>query len=175
MITAITAPEGIPLTGVHSTNEPVPPTLKVDLSTATWATIMRVVAPVQAGDILDVSAWFKVTNDLGYNVGVGAHLWAYDVDDGAPSPRPPETWWRLDEVAGSVGMNVTPDLHHLTLPVAVLYQVPADWPAGHRITIVLRADAHSTAWKAGHTLTVDKVGRLTARRYTPAPAPAPEV
>ena len=174
MITSISAPDGIPLTGLYTTNEPVPTVLKVDLSTATWATILRVVVPAQAGDVLDVSAWFKVTNDLGYNVGVGAHLWAYDVDDGAVSPRPADTWWRLDEDAGSVGMNVTPDLHHLTLPVAVPYVVPADWPAGHRITIALRADAHSTAWKAGHTLTVDKVGRLTVRRYTPAPAPNPE-
>ncbi|MFE2021291.1 hypothetical protein ACFW9O_24915 [Streptomyces sp. NPDC059499] len=154
------------LSGFYSTNELVPTTLKVDLSTATWSTIMRVVVPVAAGDLLDVSAWFKVTNDLGYNVGVGAHLWAYDVDDGAPVPRPAESWWRLDPDAGSVGMNVTPDMHHLTLPVALPYQVPDDWPDGHRITIALRADAHSTAWKPNHSLTVDQVGRLTARRYT---------
>lgn len=160
------------LAGFHTTNEPVPTTLRVDLSTATWATIMRVVVPVQAGDLLDVDGWFKVTNDLGYNVGVGAHLWMYDVDDGAPSPRPEETWCRLDPEAGSVGMNVTPNLHHLTLPVAVPYLVPADWPEGHRIVIVLRADAHSTAWKPGHTLTVDQVGRLTVRRYVPAAVPA---
>ncbi|MGW0785745.1 hypothetical protein [Streptomyces sp. NPDC002913] len=155
------------LTGIYSTNELVPTTLRVDLSTATWATMLRVVAPVAAGDLLDIDGWFKVTNDLGYNVGVGAHLWAYDVDDGAPVPRPPESWWRLDD-AGSVGMNVTPDMHHLTLPAALPYQVPDTWPTGHRITIALRADAHSTAWKPGHSLTVDPCGRLTVRRYATA-------
>lgn len=174
-MTIISLP-ALSLSGFHSTNEVVPASLKVDLSAATWVTVMRVVVPVEPGDLLDVSAWFKVTNDItptAYPVGVGAHLWAYDVDDGAPVPRPPESWWRLDD-AGSVGMNVTPDMHHLTLPAALPYQVPDWWPTGHRITIALRADAHSTAWKSGHTLTVDKVGRLTVRRYTPAPAPAPE-
>ncbi|MER5892271.1 hypothetical protein [Streptomyces sp. NPDC001876] len=158
------------LSGFHSTNELVPSALKVDLSTATWVTVMRVVVPVDAGDLLDVSAWFKVTNDItptAYPVGVGAHLWAYDVDDGAPVPRPAESWWRLDE-AGSVGMNVDRDLHHLTLPLAVAYQVPEDWPAGHRMTVALRADAHSTAWQPADVLTVDQVGRLTVRRYATA-------
>lgn len=166
MIIAISAPDGIPLTGIYSTNEPVPAVLRVDLSTATWATIMRVVVPVAPGDVLDVSAWFKVTNDLGYNVGVGAHLWAYDCDSGQGAAGP---WWRLDEEAGSVGMNVTRNLHHLVLPVAVPYVVPADWPVGHRIVVVLRADAHSTAWQPGDTLTVDPCGRLTVRRYAPTP------
>jgi len=177
VITSISAPDGIPLTGFHSTNEIVASTLKVDLPTTTWVTIMRVVVPVQPGDLLDVSAWFKVTNDIvptAYPVGVGAHLWAYDVDDGAPSPRAADTWWRLDEDAGSVGMNVFRDLHHLVQSVEVPYVVPADWPAGHRITIALRADAHSTAWDkdgdgvAEDRLTVDPVGRLTVRRYSPA-------
>ncbi|MFC9247742.1 hypothetical protein ACFT7S_28150 [Streptomyces sp. NPDC057136] len=159
------------LTGFHSTNEVVPTSLKVDLSAATWVTIMRVVVPVDAGDLLDVDAWFKVTNDItpvAYPVGVGAHLWAYDCDSGEGTAGP---WWRLDEEAGSVGMNVFRDLHHLVLPVAVPYQVPADWPAGHRMVVALRADAHSTAWQTGDTLTVDQVGRLTVRRYVPAPAP----
>lgn len=155
------------LAAFHSTNEVVPSTLKVDLSTATWVTVMRVVVPVEAGDLLDVTAWFKVTNDIvptAYPVGVGAHLWAYDCDSGYGAAG---TWWRLDD-AGSVGMNVDRDLHHLTLPLAVAYQVPDDWPAGHRIVVVLRADAHSTAWQTGDTLTVDPCGRLTVRRYTTA-------
>ncbi|MBV7671366.1 hypothetical protein STHAL_18110 [Streptomyces halstedii] len=159
------APGGLPLAGLYTTNDVATAALPVDLATDTWRTILRVVVPVEAGDVLDVGAWFKVTNDVGYNVGVGAHLWAYDVDSGQGTAGP---WWRLDAVAGSVGMNVTKDLHHLTLPVAVPYVVPEGWPAGHRIVIVLRADAHSTAWKAGDTLTVDKVGRLTVRRYVPA-------
>jgi len=166
------------LTGFHTTNEVVPADLVIDLSTSTWKTVMRVVVPVQAGDLLDVSAWMKATNDEGYNVGLGAHLWAYDCD---PAPGPDGTvpavsvrpWWRLDGEAGSVGENVTKDTHHITLAVAVPYVVPADWPVGHRIVVVLRADAHSTAWDkdgdgvAEDRLTVDPYGRLTVRRYTP--------
>ncbi|MEV0884761.1 hypothetical protein AB0J03_13095 [Streptomyces microflavus] len=172
-MTTITLP-ALQLVGFHSTNEVVPDHLPVDLSPATWRTIMRVVVPVAAGDLLDVDAWFKVTNDIrpvAYPVGVGAHLWAYDCDSGQGTAGP---WWRLDPDAGSVGMNVDRDLHHLTLPLAVPYRVPADWPDGHRLVVVLRADAHSTAWDrdgdglAQDWLTVDPCGRLTVRRYCPA-------
>lgn len=162
------------LVGFHSTNEVAATSLPVDLPTNTWRTILRVVVPAQPGDLLDVSAWCKVTNDIrptAYVVGVGAHLWAYDCDSGLGSAGP---WWRLDEDAGSVGMNVFRDLHHLVLPVEVAYQVPDDWPPGHRMVVVLRADAHSTAWDrdgdgvAQDRLTVDPYGRLTVRRYCPA-------
>ena len=163
------------LTGFHSTNEIVPSDLVVDLSTETWKTIMRLVVPVQPGDLLDVSAWMKVTDDLGYTVGLGEHLWWYDVDNGLGAAG---TWSRLDPEAGSAGMNVTKDVHHLTLGVAVPFVVPADWPVNtetgkpHRICVALRADAHSTLWDkdgnglAEDRLTMDKVGRLTVRRYT---------
>lgn len=162
---------------VHSTNEVVPDDLVIDLPTDTWKTILRVVVPVQAGDLLDVSAWMKVTDDVGYNVGVGIHLWWYDVDNGLGSSG---TWSRLDPDAGSAGMNVTKDVHHLTLGVSVPYLVPADWPVDpdtgkpHRIAIALRADAHSTLWDrdgdglAEDRLTVDGCGRLTVRRKVPA-------
>ncbi|MET7412526.1 hypothetical protein [Streptomyces rubiginosohelvolus] len=172
-MTTINLPDLV-LRGFHSTNEVVPSSLVVDLPTTTWATIMRVVVPVSAGDLLDVSAWCKVTNNIkpvAYPVGVGAHLWAYDCDSGLGSAG---VWERLDPDAGSVGMNVDRDLHHLILPVEVAYQVPADWPAGHRMVVVLRADAHSTAWDrdgdglAQDRLTVDPYGRLTVRRYCSA-------
>lgn len=167
---------GLDVTGFHSTNEVVPSDLVVDLPTDTWRTVMRVVVPVQAGDVLDVSAWMKVTDDVGYTVGLGVHLWWYDCDNGLGTAG---TWSRLDEPAGSAGMNVTKDLHHLTLGVAVPFVVPANWPVnpdtgvGHRIVIALRADAHSTLWDrdgdglAEDRLTVDPNGRLTVRRYTP--------
>jgi hypothetical protein len=164
------------LLGYHSTSKVVPSSLIVDLPTTTWRVILRKVVPVAAGDVLDVAGWFKVTNNVGYNVGVGAHLWGYDVDDGLGAARTEAHWWRLDPDpdAGSAGMNVTPDMHHLTMSVGEAYVVPDNWPAGHRITIALRADAHSTAWdrdgdgRAEDSLVVDPCGRLRVRRYAPA-------
>lgn len=86
------------LAGLFSTNEVVPSSLPVDLSTATWRTMLRVVVPVQPGDVLDVSAWFRVTNDISpdrYVVGVGAHLWQYDTDSGQGSAARGRAWmWR---------------------------------------------------------------------------------
>ncbi|GFH34281.1 hypothetical protein [Streptomyces pacificus] len=156
---------GLSLAGLHSTTEVVASSLPVDLVTTTWRTMLRLVVPVAAGDVLDVDARARVTSDVGYTVGVGWHLWAYDVDDGQGSAGP---WWRIGT---SCGDNVPPDRHHMPLAITDVYQVPQDWPAGHRIVIVLRADAHSTAWVSGDTLTVDAgYGRLTVRRWTGAPA-----
>lgn len=171
-MTTINVTGPLPLLGYHSTNEVVASSLPVDLSTSTWRTILRAVVPCAAGDLLDVDAWLKATNDIpdAYNVGVGMHLWAYDVDNGLGAAG---TWWRLDPEAGSTGMNVTRNMHHLTMSVALPYIVPVDWPAGHRMVIALRADAHSTAWdrdgngQIDDHLTVDPYGRLTVRRYTP--------
>jgi hypothetical protein len=140
MTTITNVPGPLTLAGIHSTDEVVAKTLPVDLPTDTYRTMLRVVVPVTAGDILDVEGWARVTNDTGvsrgvagYTVGVGYHLWMYDVDNG---------------------------------PVSA-----ADWPEGHRMVVVLRADAHSTAWVAGDTLTVDRdYGQLTARRWTPPAA-----
>lgn len=156
------------ITGLFSTTEVVPTTLPVDLSTSTWRTMMRQVVPVAAGDILDISCWARVTNDLGYTVGVGWHLWAYDCDNGLGTAG---TWWKISP---SLGDNVTSTRHHMPLHIGVVHQVPADWPVDpdtgnpHRIVVVLRADAHSTAAVDGDTLTVDQTyGYLAVRRYTP--------
>jgi hypothetical protein len=55
----------------------------------------------------------------------------------------------------------------MPLLVDTVYTVPADWPDGHRMTVVLRGDAHSTA-ADGQYLTVDPLyGQLTVRRYAP--------
>lgn len=157
------------ITGFESTNKVVPASIPIDLSTETWRTMMRVVIPVAAGDLVSAQAWTKTTDDVGYNVGVGQHLWWYDVD----LPAAERVWFRFDEEAGSVGMNNTPDVHHLTLPIAVPCLVPGSWPAGHRMAVVVRADAHSTAWDrdgdglAEDKLTVDPAGRLSVFRFTP--------
>lgn len=163
------AAERLTLAGLHATDEVTASTLPVDLATDTYRTMLRAIVPVDAGDLLDVEAWARVTNDTGkdrgepgYVVGVGWHLWAYDLDNGLGSSGP---WWRISP---SDGDNVSRSRHHMPLSINTVYQVPADWPAGHRIVVVLRADAHSTAAVDGDTLTVDKdYGHLTVRRWAP--------
>lgn len=159
------------LLNLYSSSDIVPSAAPVKTVPGTFSTVLRKVIQAAPGDVLDVNGWFKVTNDLGYNVGVGAHLWQYELDNGLGSAG---EWKRLDPEHGSVGTNVTPDIHHLTTHIHVVYEVPADWPADeetgvyHRMTVALRLDAHSTAAQAGHQLTVDPYGRLTVRRYRPA-------
>lgn len=161
----ILARPGYAPTGIWSTDEVVPSTLKVDLSSSTYATMLRLIVPVAGGDLVDVHGWARVTNDLSYVVGVGYHLWAYDVDDGLGSKG---TWTRISPYKGD---NVDTKRHHLPIDVSCAYQVPADWPDGHRMTVVLRADAHSTAWRDGDTLTVDRLyGSLVVRRWSPIAA-----
>jgi len=159
-MTITTTPAGHQPVSLHSTDEVVATTLPVDLPTDTWRTMLRIVVPVVPGDVLDVDARARVTNDCGYVIGVGWHLWAYDTDSGLGSAGP---WWRIGPSSGD---NVIPQRHHLPLSTTSVYTVPADWPAGHRITIALRADAHSTAWVAGDALTVDPLGVLTVRRWS---------
>jgi hypothetical protein len=160
-MTIINSAPGQQLVSVHSTDEVVPSSLPVDLSSNTPRTMLRLIVPAAAGDLLDIDGRARVTNDCGYVVGVGYHLWAYDVDSGQGSSGP---WWRISPYNGD---NVEPKRHHMPLHVTTVYQVPSDWPAGHRIVVVLRADAHSTAWQAGDTLAVDQAyGVLTVRRWS---------
>jgi hypothetical protein len=145
---------------LHSDDDVVATTIPVDLSTTTYRTMLRVIAPVEPGDVLDVAGRARVTNNVGYNVGVGYHLWAYDVDSGQGSAGP---WWRISSYNGD---NVDPQRHHMPLHSSTVYQVPDTWPTGHRIVVVLRADAHSTAWESGDTLVVDQeYGLLVVRKW----------
>lgn len=136
--------------------------IPVDLPTTTYQTLYRVVlGPVEPGDILDVTGEARVTNDVGYTIGVGWHLWMYDYSDPLRSAG---LWWRISQLMGD---NVDPTRHHMPLHISTLYQMPADWPAGHRPVVVMRADAHSTAWQSGDTLTVDAgYGQLIVRHWT---------
>ena len=151
--------------------------IPVDLASDTYKILYRVVTgPLSPGEALDISADARVSNAVGYpngaryTVGVGWHLWAYSYTNPLRISGP---WWRISHLMGS---NATPDLHHLDLHISRWYRVPEDWPPGHRMVIVLRADAHSTAWKSnggGDTLTVDSgYGQLIVRPWV-APPPAP--
>lgn len=115
-------------------------------------TILDVAIPAHAGDTLDVSAFFQVTNDLGYNVGVGAHLWAIALDTAEP------TWYRISP---STGDNVDRARHHMPVEMQTVYIVPNGWVEGHRIGVAFRADAHSSAGNGD--LTVEPNGNLIVR------------
>ena len=149
---------------VYADDAVVASSIPVDLSPDTPVRIMRVVVPVEPGDVLDITAEGRVTNDDAYNIGVGSRLQWYDVDDGIAWPHA-QPWTQIGTPTGD---NVTPARHHMPLTLTRVYQVPADWPAGHRMVINLMVDAHSTAWQAGDTLTVDDYGQLVVRKWAEA-------
>jgi hypothetical protein len=165
---------GLQLAGVMATDPFQPPTgslapgaletttIPVDLPSDTYKHLYRLVlGGVDPGDYLDISADARVTNNCGYNIGVGWHLWMYSYKNRADPDNP---WWRISAYSGE---NVTPDMHHMPLHISTLYQMPDTWPPGDRPVVALRADAHSTAWKAGNTLNVDAgYGQLIVRHWT---------
>lgn len=149
----------------------------MDLPSDTYRLLYRVVTgPLSPGDRLDITADARVTNDVGvpggtrYTIGVGWHLWAYSYTDPARSTGP---WWRISH---SMGDNVTPDRHHMPLHISRLHTIPDDHPAGHRLVVCLRADAHSTAWSkndGNDKLTVDAgYGQLIVRPLIAVSEPA---
>ena len=107
---------------------------------------------VNPGDTLDVSSYFRVTNDLVKTVGVGAHLWAFNADQPGSTPF---------RISPSTGDNVDPARHHMPIVLQTVYVVPDDWPPGDAMTIVFKADAHSTT--AVGDLDVDANGNLIVR------------
>jgi hypothetical protein len=163
-VTIISA-NSLTLAGVYATDEVPATTLPIGLGPGLgYRTLLRVIVPVEPGDLLDISGRARVTNDTNpaYTVGVGYHLWMYDCDNGQGSSG---TWTKISTDCGD---NVDHDRHHMPLLTDTLYTVPATWPTGHRMVIVLRGDAMSTR-ADGQTITVDKAyGQLTVRRYQPA-------
>ncbi|MGW1039900.1 hypothetical protein [Streptomyces sp. NPDC002547] len=161
----ITSTEGSVMAGLYATTDVPAKSLPIGTGPGLgYRTLLRVVVPVCAGDVLDVSGRARVTNDTspGYTVGVGYHLWQYDTDSGLGTAGP----WT--QISTDCGDNVDRDRHHMPLLTDAVYTVPADWPDGHRMTVVLRGDAMSTA-ADGQSITVDQeYGQLTVRRYTPA-------
>lgn len=143
-------------------------------------TLARLVIPVDAGDVLEISGWQRVTNDIGpvkYTCGIGYWPEVYDVDDGLTTSHPDRVWLRVSSLnGGNVDRSI---VHHLPLTIAgAVWPVPADWPVGHRATVCFRADAHSTQAingnGGGDRITVDDYGVLTVKRWKPIQA-GPEV
>ncbi|MFE5090594.1 hypothetical protein ACFRCI_09360 [Streptomyces sp. NPDC056638] len=158
----ITNATGLILAGIHATDEVPATKMRVQSKAGVaYATLLRVVVPVDAGDVLDISGRARVTNDTSpaYTIGFGYHLWQYDVDNGLGASG---EWTQISSLCGD---NVDKTRHHMPLLTDTVYTVPANWPVGHRMTIVLRGDAHSTA-ADGQYLTVDQAyGQLTVRRW----------
>lgn len=153
---------GRSLVSMRSDDAMVASTVPIHSSPGTYTYLSRVVMdPTHPGDVFKVDARARVTNDVGYTVGVGYHIWRYDVDDGLPWPHGP--WVRISPFNGD---NVDPTRHHMPLHCTATYTVPDDWPAGHRMVIAYQADAHSTAWQSGDALTVDaQYGLLIVERW----------
>ena len=157
--------------------------IPVDLSSGTPVRVRHVLLPgTVAGDHVKVHAEIDVTNDAGrntavgkrYTVGIGISLWWYD----ASAPTTPvdlrtPTW---KQIGDSRGMNCTVDLHHLAMCISGDFTVPDGWQDGHQPCVVLRADAHSTAWASnsptgGDWIDIEDHGQLVATRYRADPPP----
>lgn len=127
--------------------------IPIDLATTTFRIPVRLcMGPVSPGDKLLISAESRVTNDNDYNVGIGWGVWVYDYSNPLKETGP---WTQVSPMRGE---NVTPDMHHMPLQITTLWEVPADWPEGHRPFVVMRADAHSTAWNSSggnDTISID--------------------
>ena len=149
---------------LYADDATVATSIPVDLSPDTPVRTMRVVVPVNPGDVLDITAEGRITNDEGYTIGIGSRLQWYDVDDGLPWPH--QSPW--PQIGTPTGDNVPSSRHHMPLTLTRAYTVPSSWPAGHRMVVNLMVDAHSTAWKSGDKVTVDAYGALIVRKWAAA-------
>ncbi len=150
------------------------PSIPLDKATTTPITLARLVTDtLSTGDLLDIEAWARVTNDTGhlphdpagaegYTTGVGWYMKAYEyVTAGVPG--------ELFPIESMNGENVTPNglMHHMPMHWSGLYEVPAEWN-GKRLVLCFRADAHSTAARAKDWITVDQgYGRFTVAHLKP--------
>jgi len=162
---ALTVGAGLALVGLHTTTVT---TALAGLPVTSGnpdvlATMARLVLPVQADDLLKITSRARVTNNLGYTVGVGwQHQW-YD----ASLPADQRIFVSLGRWAGD---NVDPTRHHLPIGDSHdVWQVPAGWPDGHLLCVAMRVNAHSTAWQSGDKLLVEDLTVLTVDQYRQAP------
>ncbi|ARF75674.1 hypothetical protein B7C62_28030 [Kitasatospora albolonga] len=136
-------------------------------TSSTRRVLLRTAVPVNPGDALDVSARAQITNDTGRVIGVGVHLWVYDVDVEPAVPVAERPWTRI---APHLADNCTPNRHHMPLHMGAWWVVPEDWPPGHRVMVAFQAAAFRTSPAPGETVRVDQgYGQLVVRRYVPAP------
>lgn len=152
------------LLGTYYTDQ-VPAT-KLEVNSGTpdlYATMLRLVVPVDAGDYLRAHAFGRWTNDIGKVTGIGWHIWLYDVDAG--EGLTPDVWRLISPLCGE---NILPNgsMHHMPGQTFCMYRIPADWPVGHRAVVVFRASAHRTTNLVPvEYITVDKqYGALTVDR-----------
>ncbi|MFI1701946.1 hypothetical protein ACH419_39200 [Streptomyces bobili] len=140
--------------------------IPVDLPTTTGKRLIRVILPATlAGDVLDISFKVGLTNNAGYVIGAGAHIWYYPYLD-------PDGWAKRVQISDMLtGQNVDTNIvHHLPMAASFSWRVPADWDWG-RMGLALVVDAHSTAWKPGDTLKVESgYAQLRVHRWTDPPA-----
>lgn len=142
---------------IVATRERQTATIPIELSSSTAIrTALRVVLPVEAGDLLHLGGRLRLTNDVTgtkYQVGCPAWFDGYDCDDGLPYSE--KTWLRAAyaydaEPGGLTGDNVDPSggpagRHHMPLVLGPdVWEVPVDWPAGHRLCLAIRVSAAST-------------------------------
>lgn len=161
----ITTPaDFVPVALIHDTQVTATVLPLSTVAGSNFKTMSRIVVAVDPGDIIQIIGRSRVTNDAGYNTGVGYYMWMYDTDDGVPYAQ--KTWTKIGEMNGD---NVNTQRHHMPLHLTDCYQVPPTWPAGHRIALIFRADAHSTAAVAGDNIDVDSgYGCISAIRWTSA-------
>jgi hypothetical protein len=158
---AMTAGPGIHLVDLHTTTVTTAlgglPVTSGDPDVL--ATMARLVLPVLPGDILKIVSRARVTNNLGYTVGVGwQHQW-YD----ASLPASQRTFVSLGRWSGD---NVDHTRHHLPLGDSHdVWQVPDTWIDGHLLCVAMRVNAHSTAWRSGDELVVEDLTVLTVEQY----------
>ena len=148
----------VKIRGLYSSTDLRASTLPVCAKAGTTRVFYRVTTrPLNPGDVVDASALIGVISELPYTVGVGANMWAKDVDGANVYSRHGQ----------STGMNVTWITHHLPLSVHATFQIPSSWVPGHRATIAVMANAHSTSAQPRNYIQAEHYGQLRVIVYRP--------
>ncbi len=119
---------------------------------------------VQAGDLIDVTAYGQVSNNNGTNATNYNVMFGYNIKAGAPGNE-------TQEVAESRTTNIDRVRHHESWQIATSWKANANYPL---LSIVVIGYSASSIAQPGWVLTVDRdYGRLQAKHwYQPAVAAA---